>query len=77
MRPDVLIITADHGNDPTTIGSDHSRERVPVLIFGQSIKQNSNLGTHLCFADIAATIADFLGIRWLGAASSSTEEIYR
>ncbi|OQY46736.1 MAG: phosphopentomutase [Anaerolineaceae bacterium 4572_78] len=46
LRPsDVLMLTADHGNDPTTPGTDHSRERVPLLIMGEPIKQNTNFGT--------------------------------
>jgi phosphopentomutase len=64
---DVLIITADHGNDPTTPGTDHSRERVPVLIAGKCIRQNINLGTRESYADIAATIAEVLGVKWSGA----------
>jgi phosphopentomutase len=64
---DVLIITADHGNDPTTPGTDHSRERVPVLIAGKCIRQNINLGTRESYADIAATIAEILGVKWSGA----------
>jgi phosphopentomutase len=61
---DVLIITADHGNDPTTLGTDHSRERVPILLCGRAIRQNCDLGTRSSFADVAATIADFLGVSW-------------
>lgn len=59
---DILIITADHGCDPTTESTDHSREYVPLLVYGKQIKNNVNLGTRKTFADIAATIADFLGI---------------
>jgi len=71
MRPtDVTMITADHGNDPTTPGTDHSRERVPVLIFGSAIKPNSNIGTRGSFADLSATIAELLGIPWPSAGQS-------
>ncbi len=71
MRPtDVTMITADHGNDPTTPGTDHSRERVPVLIFGAAIKPNSNIGTRGSFADLSATIAELLGIPWPSAGQS-------
>lgn len=71
MRPtDVTIITADHGNDPTTPGSDHSRERVPVLILGDSISPNTNFGTRASFADVAATIAEMLGVSWSGVGES-------
>ncbi len=71
MRPaDVTIITADHGNDPTTPSTDHSRERVPILVFGQYIKPNVNLGTRSTFADLSATIAELLDIEWPGAGES-------
>lgn len=72
---DVLIITADHGNDPTTPSTDHSRERVPLLIYSQRVKKDLNLGTRDSFADLAATIAEILEIPWSGAGSSFTQEI--
>ena len=72
---DVLIITADHGNDPTTPGTDHSRERVPVLLCGKPIKSNCDLATRKTFADIAATIADLLGVEWHGAGNSFAQMI--
>jgi phosphopentomutase len=75
QKDDVLIITADHGNDPTTSGTDHSRERVPVLIYGDYIKRNFNLGTRECFADIAATIADLLRAPWSGSGESFASAI--
>jgi phosphopentomutase len=59
---DILIITADHGNDPTTPSTDHSRERVPILISGSRVKPNTNLGTRQSFADVAATIAELLKV---------------
>lgn len=58
---DVLIITADHGCDPTTESTDHSREYVPILIYGEKIKPGVNLGTLNSFSDIGQTVADFLG----------------
>ena len=67
---DVLILTADHGNDPTTPSTDHSRERVPILVAGSQIRAGTNLGTRDSFADVAATIADLLGIVWDGAGES-------
>lgn len=67
---DVLIITADHGNDPTDASTDHSRERVPILVYGKSIKSNYNLGTRPSFADVAATIADLLDVPWVGPGNS-------
>lgn len=59
---DLLIITADHGCDPTTDSTDHSREYVPILIYGKRIKSNINLGTRKTFSDIASTIADIFDI---------------
>jgi phosphopentomutase len=67
---DVLVITADHGNDPTTASTDHSRERVPILIFGKYVKKGLNLGTRESFADVAATIAELLGVEWQGVGDS-------
>lgn len=60
---DVIIFTADHGNDPTFKGTDHTREYVPMLIFGKSIIAGTNLGTRKTFSDMAATISDFLGVQ--------------
>lgn len=59
---DILIITADHGNDPTYMGFNHTREFVPLLVYGKKIKPNINLGTLNTFSDIAATISDYLNI---------------
>ena len=59
LRPDdVLILTADHGNDPTMPGTDHTRERVPLLVAGPSISAGVDLGTGDTFADIAATLRE-------------------
>jgi len=57
---DMLFITADHGNDPTTPSTDHSREYVPVLVYGNRIRTGLNLGTRNSFADLGQTIAEFL-----------------
>ena len=59
---DLLMITADHGCDPTTASTDHSREYVPLLVYGKNIKQGVNLGTRNSFSDISATILDILNI---------------
>ena len=59
---DVLIITADHGCDPGFKGTDHSRENVPLLVYGKNIKENVNLGTRHTFSDIAKTILDIFEI---------------
>ena len=58
---DVLMITADHGCDPGAPGTDHTREYVPLLIYGQHIKQGVNLGTYPTFAMIGATISEMFG----------------
>jgi phosphopentomutase len=72
---DVTMITADHGNDPTTPSTDHSRERVPVLVFGHHIKPGVELGTRSTFADVSATIADLLDIAWSGPGESFAKEV--
>ena len=58
---DILIITADHGCDPGDLHTDHTREYVPCIIYGKNVKP-ANLGTRTTFSDIAATVADYLGI---------------
>jgi len=57
---DLLIITADHGCDPTYEGTDHTREYIPVLTYGKGLKKGVNLGTRNSFADIASTIEELL-----------------
>ncbi len=59
---DVLLITADHGCDPATPSTDHSREYTPMLIYGQKIRSGVNLGIRPSFADISATVLDFFGV---------------
>jgi phosphopentomutase len=59
---DLLIITADHGCDPTTPSTDHSREYVPLIAHVKGIKRGISLGTRATFADIGETVADFYGI---------------
>lgn len=59
---DVVILTADHGCDPGTPSTDHSREYTPMVIFGKKIKAGVNLGTRATFADIAATVLDYLDV---------------
>ena len=58
---DVLIITADHGCDPSTPSTDHSREYTPMVIYGKSIKGSVNLGTRESFADIGSTVLEYFG----------------
>ena len=57
---EILIVTADHGNDPTFKGTDHTREYIPILIYGKKVKKNVNIGTRKTFANIAATIEEIL-----------------
>lgn len=59
---DLLILTADHGNDPTHTGTDHTREYVPLLVYSKSLQGGIALGIRETFADIGATIADIFGI---------------
>lgn len=74
---DMLIITADHGNDPSTPSTDHSREYIPILIYGKNIKENVNLGTRQTFADISATILDILNFKKLDNGTSFKEKIIK
>ena len=59
---DILVLTADHGNDPTTPSTDHSREYVPILISGKVVKAGINIGVRQTFADLATTIADIFAV---------------
>ena len=59
---DILIITADHGCDPTTPSTDHSREYVPILIYGSNIRGGVDIGTRNTFSDIGKTVLDYLNI---------------
>lgn len=59
---DILIITADHGCDPTTPSTDHSREYTPMVMIGKKVKSGTNLKTRESFADIAATILEYFGV---------------
>jgi len=63
LRPDdLLVITADHGNDPTTPSTDHSREHVPVLLSGAGVRAGVDLGTRTTFADLGQTLAEVFGV---------------
>ena len=59
---DLLIITADHGNDPTYTGTDHTREYVPFLAYAKGMEQSGNLGEGDTFAVVGATVADNFGV---------------
>jgi phosphopentomutase len=72
---DLLIITADHGNDPTTPSTDHSREHVPILLTGSRVRAGVNLGTRTTFADLGQTLAANFGVGPLAFGKSFLEEI--
>jgi phosphopentomutase len=67
---DIVILTADHGNDPTTAGTDHSREYAPLLCFGPGVKSFGNAGTLPTFAAVGASIAGALGVTFLSGEPS-------
>lgn len=63
LKPDdLLVVTADHGNDPTTPSTDHSRERVPILVTGPRVRAGVDLGTRTTFADLGQTLAEVFGV---------------
>jgi phosphopentomutase len=72
---DLLVVTADHGNDPSTPSTDHSREYVPVLLTGSRVRKGTDLGTRGTFADLGQTIADNFGVGPLAHGTSFLEEI--
>ena len=74
-REDVLILTADHGCDPGFPGTDHTREYVPCLCFGEHLKKGCGLGIRHSYADIAATIADIFNISFQGDGESFWSDI--
>ena len=74
---DLLVITADHGNDPTTPSTDHSREHVPVLLSGAAVRAGVDIGTRPTFADLGQTLADVLGVPPLGHGRSFRADILR
>jgi len=67
---DLLVLTADHGNDPTTPSTDHSREYVPVLLTGPRVRAGTDIGTRGTFADLGQTLADNFGVEPLAHGSS-------
>ncbi len=67
---DLLVVTADHGCDPTTPSTDHSREYVPVMLAGDAVRQGAILGDRDTLADLGATLAETLGVKYGGAGSS-------
>jgi phosphopentomutase len=74
---DLLVITADHGNDPTTPSTDHSREYVPVLVAGERVRPGTDLGTRPTFADVGQTLAEAFGVPALDHGTSFLRDILR
>lgn len=74
---DILILTADHGCDPTTPSTDHSREYVPVLICGKNVKEGVDLGVRKAFTDLGQTVADYLGLDAKFEAESFLQDILK
>ena len=72
---DVLVVTADHGNDPTTPSTDHAREYVPLLIAGDNVRAGVDLGTRDTFADLGQTLAEVFGVGRLKHGRSFLKEI--
>jgi phosphopentomutase len=72
---DVLVITADHGNDPTTPSTDHSREHVPLFVYGPAVAPDRDLGVRPTFADLGQTVADVFGAGPLGHGTSFLRDI--
>jgi phosphopentomutase len=74
-QEDLIIFTADHGNDPTTPSTDHSREVVPLLALGPRVRP-VDLGRRSTFADIGQTVAEFLEVPALPAGTSFLSEVW-
>lgn len=74
-QDDILIITADHGCDPSTPSTDHSREYIPVIVYGKSLKSNIDLGIRKTYADISATVLDYFNLENLKYGTSFKNEI--
>jgi len=74
---DLLFITADHGNDPTTASTDHARENVPVLVFGSAVRTGNTIGHRATFADLGATVAEWFGLEFRGAGTSFLMQVLR
>jgi phosphopentomutase len=76
LRSDeICLITADHGNDPTTPGTDHTREFVPLLVAGPRVRSGVDLGTRETFADVAATVTEAFGVAGVGPGRSFLGEV--
>jgi phosphopentomutase len=71
---DLLFITADHGNDPTTVSTDHAREKAPLLAIGPRVRPG-DLGVRRTFSDLGATVADWLGVSFRGKGESFLSQL--
>jgi phosphopentomutase len=74
---DIIIFLADHGNDPAYSGTDHTREYIPLIIYGDSVKAGVNIGTRKTFADVAATVSDILKIDATANGTSFKDDILK
>jgi len=76
LKPDdIVVFTADHGCDPTTASTDHSREYIPILVYGDKVKAGTDIGVRSTFADIAATVAEFFELKDWHVGTSFYKEI--
>ena len=73
---DLLVVTADHGNDPTTPSTDHSREYVPLLVLGAGARAGVDLGERASFADLAQTLAEVFGVGRLQYGTSFYDQLF-
>jgi len=74
---DLLVVTADHGNDPTTPSTDHAREYVPVFLVGKTIRPGTDIGTRATFADLGQTVAEIFGVGPLAHGTSFLRDILK
>jgi phosphopentomutase len=72
---DLLILTADHGNDPVHPGTDHTREYVPILLYSPGLQKQGSIGIRMTYADAGATVADNFGIAWNGHGTSFLNDL--
>jgi phosphopentomutase len=74
---DLLVLTADHGNDPTTASTDHAREYVPILVTGAPVRNGVDIGTRGTFADVGQTLAELFGVTPLARGTSFLSGVLR
>src|ERR1700681_1280228 len=72
---DCLIVTADHGNDPTTASTDHAREYVPLIVIGRHVRMGAELGIRRTFADLGQTLAEIFAVGPLAHGTSFLSQI--